>query len=170
MVLLVSRIKPTGKVHRLWRNYWERGRPGWPQSGEQRWLSPPPQPSPALLAGSPSPPARSEQAASPRGMAAGTVTPAPRGCLSLRSIPGLKWMNIFCQTLPCKSKASQIWSTTSHQILPVQGVTCRAVQAGSLGYARERGLSPIKLCHYQIKLIKHNCTKSTILSPEILLV
>lgn len=104
MVLLVSRIKPTGKVHRLWRNYWERGRPGWPQSGEQRWLSAGHGPRPALLAGSPSPPA---PLASPHGTPAGTVTHAPPGRFSLRSIPGLKWMNIFCQTLPCKSKGHQ---------------------------------------------------------------
>lgn len=44
---------------------------------------------------------------SPRGMAAGTATPAPRGCFSLQSIPGLKWMNTFCLTPPCESKGHQ---------------------------------------------------------------
>lgn len=78
-MLLVSRIKPTGKVHRLWRNYWERGRPGWPQCGEQRWLSAPP--GPASSAG------REPLSSCPLGadsftpgMATGTDTHTPPGC------------------------------------------------------------------------------------------
>lgn len=121
MVLLVSRIKPTGKVHRLWRNYWERGRPGWPQCGEQRWLSPRHGHTPALLAGSPSPPALAAGGFT-HGMAAGTATHAPHGCSSLRSIPGLHWMNVF---LPDPSMQEQRAPARSWAPLCIRSYLCR---------------------------------------------
>lgn len=124
MVLLVSRIKPTGEVHRLWRNYWERGRPGWLRCGEQRLLSPPHRPTPAPLAESCSPPAaHSGQTASPLlRMAAGTVFHMVH---DLFLIEARSWAEADGYFLPEPSTQERRAPAASWAPLPIRSYLCR---------------------------------------------